>query len=131
MAHTIVEYSDNLAGEGDIPGLLKKIAAKFCDAGGVFPIGGVRVRAYRASEYVIADGNDDYAFVHTVVKLGAGRSAEFKKNFFDELFEVIKAHFADLMQRRYLALSMYVEEVDETGSYKHNNIHRKFKKDPA
>jgi 5-carboxymethyl-2-hydroxymuconate isomerase len=127
MPHTIIEYSDNLTGEGDIPGLLKKIAAKLCSSGGVFPIGGVRVRAHPVSDYVIADGADDYAFLHTVVKLAAGRPEEFKKRFFDELFELIKAHFADLMSRRYLALSMYVEEVDEAGSYKHNNIHRKFK----
>jgi 5-carboxymethyl-2-hydroxymuconate isomerase len=127
MPHTIIEYSDNLAGEGDIQGLLKKIAAKLCDSGGVFPIGGVRVRAHPVRDYVIADGQDDYAFLHTVVKLAAGRPEEFKKRFFDELFELIKAHFAELMSRRYLALSMYVEEVDEAGSYKHNNIHRKFK----
>jgi 5-carboxymethyl-2-hydroxymuconate isomerase len=127
MPHTIVEYSDNLAAEGDIPGLLRKIAAKLCDSDGVFPIGGVRVRAYPAHDYVIADGKDYYAFVHIVVKLGPGRSAFFKKRFFGELFDVIKAHFAELMERRYLALSMYVEEVDESGSYKHNNIHRKFK----
>ena len=127
MPHTIIEYSDNLAGEGDIPRLLKKIAEKLCDSGGVFPIGGVRVRAHPVSEYVIADGKDDYAFVHTVVKLAAGRPEDFKKRFFGELFEVIKAHFAELASRRYLAISMYVEEVDEAGSYKHNNIHRKFK----
>ena len=127
MPHTIVEYSDNLAEEGDIPGLLRKIAAKLCDSGGVFPTGGVRVRAYPAHEYVIADGKDDYAYVHTVVKLAAGRPADFKKRFFGELFDIIKAHFAEFAERRYLALSMYVEEVDETGSYKHNNIHRKFK----
>jgi 5-carboxymethyl-2-hydroxymuconate isomerase len=127
MPHTIVEYSDNLAAEGDIPGLLKTIAAKLCDSGGVLPIGGVRVRAHRVSEYVIADGKDDYAFLHAVVKLGTGRTVAFKERFFDELFQLIKAHFAELASRRYLALSMYVEEVDENGAYRHNNIHRKFK----
>jgi 5-carboxymethyl-2-hydroxymuconate isomerase len=131
MPHTIVEYSDNLAADGDIPSLLKKIAAKLCDSGEVLPIGGVRVRAYRAIDYVIADGMDDYAFVHVVVKIGAGRPVAFKERFFDELFDVIKTHFAEIASRRYLALSMYVEEVDEAGSYKHNNIHRKFKAEPA
>lgn len=127
MPHMIVEYSDNLAEAGDIPALLQKIAAKLCDSGGVFPIGGVRVRAYRASEYVIADGLDDYAFFHAVAKIGAGRPDDFKKRFFGEVFDIIKAHFAELMEARYVALSMYVEEADEAGSFKHNNIHRKFK----
>ena len=131
MPHVIVEYSDNLVEAGNIPGLLERMAAKLCDSGGVLPIGGVRVRAYRCSEYVIADGKDDYAFVHIVVKLGGGRPAAFKERFFDELFALIKAHFAEIASRRYLALSMYVEDVDEAGSYKHNNIHRKFKAQPA
>lgn len=127
MPHTIVEYSDKIAGDGDIAGLLRKLAAKLCDSGGVFPLGGVRVRAYPAHDYVIADGKDDYAFVHIVVKLAAGRPADFKTRFFNELFDIVKAHFAELIERRYLALSMYVEEVDEAGSFKLNNIHRKFK----
>ncbi len=45
MAHAIVEYTDNLGSEADIPGLLAKIAAKMRDSGGVFPIGGIRIRA--------------------------------------------------------------------------------------
>jgi hypothetical protein len=28
-------------------------------------------------------------------------------------------------------LSLYVEEADEAGSFKHNNIHRKFQGGPA
>jgi 5-carboxymethyl-2-hydroxymuconate isomerase len=131
MPHTIVEYSDNLVEDGDIPLLLEKIAAKLRDSGGVFPIGGIRVRAHRTSEYVIADGQDDCAFLHIVVKLGTGRPEEFKKRFFGELFDIVKAHFAELAERRYLALSMYVEEVDESGAFRHNNIHQKFKTQPA
>ena len=127
MPHIIVEYTDNLGSEADMCGLLKKLAAKMRASDGVFPIGGIRVRAIRLSEYVIADGEEDYAFVHTTAKIGAGRPAEFKKRFFGEMFELIKAHFEKLYAERYLALSLYIEETDEDGSYKHNNIHRKFK----
>jgi 5-carboxymethyl-2-hydroxymuconate isomerase len=42
----------------------------------------------------------------------------------------VKAHFAALYDRRYLALSLYVEEADEAGSFKHNNIHQRFRKTP-
>lgn len=127
MAHAIVEYTDNLGADADIPGLLKTIAAKLANADGVFPLGGIRVRAVRLTEYVIADGEDDYAFVNVTVKMGPGRPEEFKKRFFGELFEVIKAHLADVFAHRYLAISMYIEEADEAGSFKHNNIHQKFK----
>ncbi len=46
----------------------------------------------------------------------------------DELFAAIKDHFADLFAKRYLALSLELNEFSEGGTYKHNNIHARFKK---
>lgn len=129
MAHAIVEWTDNLADDADIRGLLELIAAAMRDSGGVFPWGGIRVRGIRLSDYVIADGKADDAFVNITIKMGAGRSAEFKQAFFTGLFDRVKAHFAELCARRYLALSMYVEEADDAGSFKHNNLHARFRKD--
>jgi 5-carboxymethyl-2-hydroxymuconate isomerase len=127
MPHCIVEYTDNLGEEAAIPVLLEKIAAKFRDSNGVFPTGGIRVRAIRLAEYVIADGKGDDAFVNVTAKIGPGRDPEFKKRFFDEMFELIKAHFKPVFDSRYFALSFYIEEADEKGSYKLNNIHSRFK----
>lgn len=127
MPHILVEYTDNLGDDADIKGLLKKLATKMVDSGGVFPIGGVRVKAICLTEYVIADGEDDYAFVNTTAMIGPGRDPAFKKTFFGEMFEIVKAHFAAIQERRYLALSLYVQEVDEDGSFRKNNIHMKFK----
>jgi 5-carboxymethyl-2-hydroxymuconate isomerase len=128
LAHAVVEYTDNLGPEADIPGLLAKIAKAMREADGVFPWGGIRVRAIKLTEYVIADGEDDYAMVNTTIKMGAGRPPEFKTAFFAALFEIKKAHFSSLYDKRYLALSMYVEELDESGAFRHNNLHAKFKK---
>jgi 5-carboxymethyl-2-hydroxymuconate isomerase len=128
MAHCVVEYTDNLAREADIPGLLWKLAKKFNESDGIFPIGGVRVRALKLTEYVIADGAENDAFVNITVKMGAGRPDDFKKRFFGEMFDMVKDHFEGLYAKRYLALSLYVEEADEAGSFKHNNIHARFKK---
>ncbi|HEX7761612.1 MAG TPA: 5-carboxymethyl-2-hydroxymuconate Delta-isomerase [Caulobacteraceae bacterium] len=128
MAHAVVEWTDNLEGAADIRGLLELIAAEMRDSDGVFPWGGIRVRAIRLTDYVIADGQADDAFVNITVKMGAGRSTEFKQRFFSRLFDKVKAHFAELFDRRFLALSLYVEEADEAGSFKHNNIHQRFRK---
>lgn len=126
MPHCTVEYTRNLDARGDIPGLLAKLAAKFRDSDGVFPIGAIRVRAIRLDEYVIADGAADDAFVHITVKIGQGRPAEFRKTFFDAFFDIAKAHLAPVFDERGTALSMYVEEVDEQGAYRHNTIHKRF-----
>jgi 5-carboxymethyl-2-hydroxymuconate isomerase len=123
MPHCIVEYTDNLGESAAIPELLEKLAAKFRDSGGVFPTGGIRVRAIRLSEYVVADGKGNDAFVNITNKIGPGRDPEFKKRFFGEMFEIVKAHLKPVFESRSFALSLYIEEADESGSYKANNIH--------
>lgn len=124
MAHVTVEWTDNLAGEFDLPALLHLIAAEMRErADGVFPVGGIRVRGLRLTDYVIADGADPRdAFINIDVKMGAGRPPEFRKAFFDALFDRVKALLGDLFERRPLALSLYVEEAE---GWKHNSIHRR------
>jgi 5-carboxymethyl-2-hydroxymuconate isomerase len=128
MPHFIIEYTDNIKAEADIPGLLEKINGILISRSNIFPVGGIRSRAIELHNYRIADGAEDDAFVHATLKIGAGRSEADKKATCDELFDVIKAHFADLFAKRYLALSMELIEFSESGTYKHNNIHARFKK---
>lgn len=128
MPHVIIEYTDNLTGETDIPTLLEGIHAVLMGHGTVFPVGGIRSRAVALHDYRVADGREDDAFVHVTLKIGAGRSEEVKKQVGDELFDVVKAHFTDLFARRSLALSMELQEFSEAGTYKHNNIHARFRK---
>lgn len=126
MPHFIIEYTDNLKAEADIAGLLEKIHAVFLSHNDIFPVGGIRSRAIELHDYRIADGKEDDAFVHAVLKIGAGRSEKDKKEICDELFGVMKNHFADLFAKRYLALSMELIEFGGSGTYKHNNIHNRF-----
>ena len=124
MAHATVQWTDNLDGAFDRPALLRLIADEMrLRSNGVFPVGGIRVRAIRLTEYVIADGaGPDDAFIDIDVKMGAGRSEAFRKAFFDQLFVAVKDFLGDLFERRPLALSMYVEEAE---GWKHNSIHRR------
>lgn len=129
MPQIVIEYTDNIKTEAAIPALLKKINDTIISQeGGIFPPGGTRSRAIELKDYRMADGEEDYAFVHATFKIGAGRTADQKKKVCDDIFEVIKAHFAELFARRYLALSMELYEYDERGTYKHNNVHARFKK---
>jgi 5-carboxymethyl-2-hydroxymuconate isomerase len=127
MAHVTIEWTGNLAGAFDLRALMEMVAEDMRErADGVFPVGGIRVRAYRVDDYVIADnaGPND-AFVNFDVKMGAGRSAEFRQRYFDALFERIRLFFADLAAQRPLALSLYVEEAE---GWKHNTIHLRLKR---
>ena len=126
MPHFIVEYTDNLKAEGDIPGLLRKVNAVILSQGGVFKPGAVRSRAVELHDYCIADGKGDYAFVHATLKIGAGRTDAEKARVTSELFAAMKEHFAALYARRLLALSLELYEFDEGGTHKHNNLHAYF-----
>lgn len=129
MPHLVFEYTDNLGEEADIRGLLAKAAGVLRSRGGVFPVGGIRVRAIRLTDYVIADGsNPDDAFVHGSLKIGAGRTEAEKKEACDALFAVMTEHFAAEFEKRGLALSLEFSEFSEAGTWKKNNLHARFRK---
>jgi len=127
MAHVTIEWTANLEGLFDLRALMELVARDMRErADGVFPVGGIRVRAYRVDDYVIADDAGPHdAFVNLDVKMGAGRSSEFRQRYFDALFKRVTAFFGDLFERRPFALSMYVEEAE---GWKKNSIHQRLKR---
>jgi 5-carboxymethyl-2-hydroxymuconate isomerase len=127
MPHLIYEYTDNLTSDADIPALLIKSNQVLIDQGGIFPIGGIRSRAIRLSEYCVADGSCDDAFVHATLKIGGGRSEGAKRKAGDALFKVISDHFAIIYGQRTLALSLEIVEFSESGTWKQNNIHGRYR----
>ncbi|MCU6307768.1 5-carboxymethyl-2-hydroxymuconate Delta-isomerase [Enterobacter quasiroggenkampii] len=126
MPHFIAECTDNIREQADLPGLFAKVNEALA-ATGIFPLGGIRSRAHWLDTWQMADGKHDYAFVHMTLKIGAGRSLESRKAVGEMLFGLIKAHFAELMASRYLALSFELDELHPTLNYKQNNVHALFK----
>ncbi|MDG9879100.1 5-carboxymethyl-2-hydroxymuconate Delta-isomerase [Enterobacter roggenkampii] len=126
MPQFIAECTDNIREQADLPGLFAKVNEALA-ATGIFPIGGIRSRAHWLDTWQMADGKHDYAFVHMTLKIGAGRSLESREAVGEMLFALIKAHFADLMASRYLALSFELDELHPTLNYKQNNVHALFK----
>ena len=126
MPHFIAECTDNIREQADLPGLFAKVNEALA-ATGIFPIGGIRSRAHWLDTWQMADGKHDYAFVHMTLKIGAGRSLESREAVGEMLFALIKAHFAELMADRYLALSFELDELHPTLNYKQNNVHALFK----
>ena len=126
MPHFIAECTDNIREQADLPGLFAKVNEALA-ATGIFPIGGIRSRAHWLDTWQMADGKQDYAFVHMTLKIGSGRSLESRQDVGDMLFALIKSHFAALMESRYLALSFAMEELDPTLNYNQNSVHALFK----
>lgn len=131
MPHFVLEYTDNIKADARVPELLAKVNRVLMAQGGVFPTGGIRSRAIELKDYCIADSAADYAFVHASLKIGSGRTESEKKKACEELFAMMREHFADVFAKRYLALSLEFGEFSEAGTYKQNNLHSRFKKVPA
>ena len=126
MPHFIAECTDNIREQADLPALFALVNEALA-ATGIFPIGGIRSRAIWLDTWQMADGKHDYAFVHMTLKIGTGRSLESRQEVGGMLFELIKNHFAALMDSRYLALSFEIEELHPTLNYKQNNVHALFR----
>lgn len=126
MPHIIVEYTDNLKPETDISLLLQSLNNVLIARSPVFPIGGIRSRAIELHDYCVADGTVDDAFVHITFKIGAGRSNEVKDEACQALFNVVIKHFEEIFSKRTLALSLELVEFSEAGTYKKNNIHKRY-----
>jgi len=129
MPHLIFECTANIYDQADVPALLRKANALLIAQGGVYPTGGIRSRAIRLQDYCIADGSADDAFVHAMLKIGAGRPAGVKQATGDALFAMIGDHFAALYAQRGLALSLEIDEFSESGTWKQNNIHARYRKE--
>lgn len=122
MPHLIVEYSANLEGDLDMRRVIDALHTAALESG-VFPIGGVRVRAARRDLYKIADGHPDNGFIHVQARIGAGRAPEVRQKAAELIFERLKSVTADVFARRPLGLSLEIVEIDPVGSLKHNNLH--------
>lgn len=129
MPHFITECTENIREQAQLPLLFSQVNQRLADSG-LFPLGGIRSRAHWVDTWQMADGAEDYAFVHMTLRIGHGRSVEQLKPVMEDLFTCIKAHFAPLMAERYLALSLAVEELHPVLNFKQNNVHDRFRQEP-
>jgi len=122
VPHLVVEYSANLEAQLDLDTLLDRLHATAIKTG-MFPLGGIRIRAYRADHYRIADCAPDNAFVHVTAIVGSGRPLERREAVSQELFGALCAELEELAARSPLAISFNMREFDPVLNYKRNNLH--------
>ena len=123
MPHIVVEYSANLRTRIDLPALLRAVH-EAAIATGVFPPGGTRTRAAERTDYLIADGHPDNAFVHVTLRIGQGRDAPTRHDAGRRVFDALCAALAPVSAASPLAISFEVQEIDPVASFKLNNLHR-------
>jgi 5-carboxymethyl-2-hydroxymuconate isomerase len=127
LPHLIVEYSSNIEGQIGLDALLDKLHACALTTG-VFPLGGLRVRAHRADAFRIADKAPDNGFVHVTALIGHGRPLDVQQRAGETLFDALTAHLEPLSARSPLAISLNVQEFHPVLNFKKNNLHEYVKR---
>ncbi|MER8698750.1 MULTISPECIES: 5-carboxymethyl-2-hydroxymuconate Delta-isomerase [unclassified Mesorhizobium] len=122
MPHMAIEYSANLDAKVDISALCTLVARTILETG-LFEHGAVRVRAFRAEAYAIADRLPENGFIDMNFRIGKGRSAEEKKRTGEAIFTTVSDHLASLFTTPHFALSLEIREIDAELSWKKNAIH--------
>ena len=122
MPHFTIEYSANLDSRLDI-GAVCEVVRKAAAETGVFPVGGIRVRAVRCEHYAIADGRKDYGFLAMLLRLGEGRDLATRKTAGEHVFRVLSSHLDPVFASSKFALSFDMQINNKETSWKRNNIH--------
>jgi 5-carboxymethyl-2-hydroxymuconate isomerase len=130
MPHFTIEYSANLDGRIDI-GAACEVVRKAAVETGIFPLGGIRVRAIRCEHYAIADGSKDFAFLDMVLRLGEGRDLPTRKKASEHIFQALSRHLDPVFAASKFALSFDMQINDKETSWKRNNIHDALKAEAA
>jgi 5-carboxymethyl-2-hydroxymuconate isomerase len=122
MPHFTLEYSANLDGLVDM-GVTVEVVRKAAVETGIFPLGGIRVRAVKCEHYAIADGRQNYGFLDMVLRLGEGRDLAARKEAGEHIFKSLSAHLDPVFTKSKFALSFDMQINDKETSWKRNNIH--------
>ena len=126
MPHFTIEYSANLDGRVDI-GAVCEVVRQAAVETGVFPLGGIRVRAIRCEHCAIADGNPAHGFLDMVLRLGEGRDLSTRKKAGEHVFNALSRHLDPVFAASKFALSFDMQINDKETSWKRNNIHEALK----
>ena len=141
MPHIVILYTPNLDADTDMSGLCSSLASALLtvkDEEGkqVFPTGGVRVLAYPASHFAIADGgaagraaggSGDYGFIYINLRMGRNRSDAVKQQTGQTLNAAAMEHLQPLLDKKPVGVTLQIDEGTEVFDSKNSTLHPLFK----
>jgi len=130
VPHFTIEYSANLDAHVDIAKVVEVIRQAAAETG-IFPLGGIRVRAIRCEHYAVGDGNPQFGFLDMVLRLGEGRDLSTRKKAGEDIFRALSAYLDPVFAGCKFALSFDMQINDRETSWKRNNIHETLKAETA
>jgi len=119
MPHLTLEYSDNI--EVDVQPLLARLHEEVVATGAIH-LKGIKSRAIKHTQYRVADGDPDYAFVHVGLLIREGRPIEIQKEATQRVMKVLKETFGHLFEKRKLSLTVDLKEMRDGIALTEHNI---------
>jgi 5-carboxymethyl-2-hydroxymuconate isomerase len=126
MPHFTIEYSANLDQRLDMAKVVETVRKAAVETG-IFPLGGIRVRAVRCEHYAIADGQPHLGFLDMVLRLGEGRDLAARQKAGEHIFKALSAFLDPVFAQSKFALSFDMQINAKETSWKRNNIHEALK----
>src|SRR5216110_301797 len=130
MPHFTIEYSANLDKRLDLAAVVELVRKAAVETG-IFPLGGIRVRAVRCEHFAIADGAAQFGFLDMVLRLGEGRDLAARKKAGEHIFRALSTYLDPVFANSKFALSFDMQINDKETSWKRNNIHDALKVEAA
>jgi len=130
MPHFTIEYSANIDKRVDMAKIVELVRKAAVETG-IFPLGGIRVRAIRCEHYAIADGNPNLGFLSMVLRLGEGRDLAARRKAGEHVFTALSSHLDPVFAKSKFSLSFDMQINDKETSWKRNNIHEALKAEAA
>ncbi|MET0222238.1 MAG: 5-carboxymethyl-2-hydroxymuconate Delta-isomerase [Tardiphaga sp.] len=122
MPHFTIQYSANLDALIDMADLCE-VVRRTAVTTGIFPLGGIRVRAVRCEHFAIADGRAGLGFLDVLLRIGEGRSLDARRAAGDQIFAALCDALAPVLADHPIALSFDIQINDKETSWKRNSIH--------
>lgn len=122
MPHFTLQYSANLDDTIDFAAACEVVRQAAVETG-IFPLGGIRVRAIRCYHYAIADGRSDYGFLDMVLRIGEGRDLATRQRAGEHVFRALSTCLDPAFAKHPFALSFDIQINDSAMSWKRNTIH--------
>jgi len=131
MPHVICEYSANLDAKIRIHQLLEALHDAMMRTGAA-ELAGLRTRADRRTDYLIADNDPANGFVNITIRVAKGRPVETRKLIVQTVFAAAEKHLANVFATAPFVLSVELQEIDPEFRIHTSNIRDWMKaKEPA
>lgn len=122
MPHLAIEYSPALDTRADMAAVCAAVHAAMVESG-IFPLAGIRVRAYRADHCIVADGLAENDFVAMTLSVGHGREKDVLRAAGERIFAAARSALSGPLSGQHFALSLEIRQIDPDLSWKDTPIH--------